>query len=105
MNYNLIRGTTPTLTFTLPFSAEQLDCAYVTLSQVDKVIVDKRVGTAGCTCSSNTITTQLTQDETLKLSGNAETSIQIRAKTKEGVALASNIIKIYTKDILRDGVI
>lgn len=99
----MIRGTTPTLEFVIPFHAEQLEQAYVTLSQNGKVIVDKAL--EECSCNENMLTVRLTQEETLNLQCDCITEIQIRARTKSGDAVASDIIRVSTGRILKDGVI
>lgn len=99
----LIRGTTPTLEFALPFDASMLAEAFVTISQRGAVVIDKPMDE--CMCDANRITVKLTQEETLKLDCNATSEIQIRARTMEGEAIASNIITASTARILKDGVI
>ena len=43
----MIRGTTPTLEFTLPFEVDLIAEAYVTISQNQSVVIDK-IGRASC---------------------------------------------------------
>jgi hypothetical protein len=103
----MIRGTTPTLEFELPFSVSDLSEMYISLAQkiagVCSVIVD--IDMARCTCAGNVVSVKLTQEETLKLSAGRDTEIQIRAKTVTGDAIASDIITVPTDRILKDGVI
>ena len=99
----MIRGTTPTLEFVLPFDTDQLAEAFVTLSQNGGVVIDKAL--TECNCNRNELSVRLTQDETLKLKCDCVTEIQIRAKTLEDDAIASNIIRVNTGRILKDGVI
>ena len=99
----MIRGTTPTLEFTIPFDTELLAEAYITLAQNKTVVIDKKL--SECQCSENVITVKLTQEETLKLQCNCLTEIQIRVRTKDGNALASDIETISPDRILKDGVI
>lgn len=99
----MIRGTTPTLEFIIPFDTSWLAEAYVTLSQRGTVVIDKPL--EECTCNENKLTVRLTQEETLKLQCDCITEIQIRARTLAGDALASNIIRESTERILKDGVI
>ena len=99
----MIRGTTPTLEFTLPFGTDILAEAFITLSQNGEVVIDKRL--SECKCEKETLSVRLAQEETLKLDGQCKTEIQIRARTLEGEALASNIITVNTDRILKDGVI
>ena len=99
----MIRGTTPTLEFEIPFETSLIEAAWVTLSQYRAVVVDKQL--SDCKCIGKTLSVRLTQEETLKLSCDCETEIQIRVRTLAGDALASDIIKVDTERILRDGVI
>lgn len=99
----MIRGTTPTLEFIIPFDTGQLADAFVTLSQNEAIIIDKAL--TECQCNENKLSVRLTQEETLKLQCDCMTEIQIRAKTLEGEAIASQIIKVNTERILKDGVI
>jgi len=99
----MIRGTTPTLEFVIPFDTGQLSEAFVTLSQNEEIIIDKAL--KDCQCNENKLSVRLTQEETLKLQCDCMTEIQIRAKTLEGEAIASQIIKVNTERILKDGVI
>ena len=99
----MIRGTTPKLEFTLPFDTSEIEEAYVTLSQNDVVIVDKPL--KDCKCDAQKLSVRLTQEDTLKLSCDCKTDIQIRVRTKAGDALASDIARVNTDRILKDGVI
>lgn len=99
----MIRGTTPKLEFTIPFDTSELAEAFVTLSQNDTVIIDKTL--SDCKCDVHMLSVRLTQEETLKLSCNSRTDIQLRVRTKAGDALASNIFTVSTYKILKDGVI
>ena len=99
----MIRGTTPTLEFTLPFDTEFLAEAYITIAQNNEAVIDKAM--EECVAEGNKLSVQLTQEETLRLKHEYMSEIQIRVRTKEGVALASGIIRKDTGRILRDGVI
>lgn len=101
----MIRGTTPTLEFTLPFDTSLIAEMYITMSQNDKVVLEKSM--ADCNCFGMVITLNLTQEDTLKLEQKpgAQAEIQIRIRTKEGEALASDIMRVYVGRILKEGVI
>ena len=99
----MIRGTTPTLEFTIPFDTSELAEAFVTLSQNDTIILDKALD--DCKCDARKLSVRLSQEETLKLSCDCKTDIQVRVRTKAGDALASDIVKVDTNKILKDGVI
>lgn len=100
---SIIRGTTPTLEFALPFPAEELVEAYVTICQLGAVVIDKPL--TECQCEERKLVVTLTQEETLKLDCDCLSEIQIRAKTVGGEAIASNIIQTSTGRILKDGII
>lgn len=99
----MIRGTTPTLEFNLPFDTSVLDVAYISISQDDNVVIEKQL--SDCVVGETTLTVKLTQEDTLKLEARDKVEIQIRVRTKEGEALASNIKTTYAAKILKDGVI
>lgn len=99
----MIRGTTPRLEFTLPFSTDLLVEAFVTISQDGKVVLDKPM--QDCNCEAEKLTVRLTQEETLELSCDYETEIQIRARTKAGDVFASDVFVVDTDRILKEGVI
>lgn len=99
----MVRGTTPTLEFTLPFDTSNLAAAWVTLAQSDSEVLTKTL--EECKCEGKMLLVKLTQEETLKLQQENNTEIQLRVRTKAGEALASDIITRNTDRILKDGVI
>lgn len=99
----MIRGTTPKLEFALPFDVSQIAEAYITFVQNNAIVLDKAL--KDCQAEGNTLTLHFTQEETLKLSAGKAVEIQVRVKTNFDEALASNIIRVNTERILRDGVI
>lgn len=99
----MIRGTTPTLEFEIPFETEIISEAFVTLSQKEKVVLDKHL--SECMCEGNKLSVSLTQEETLQLDCRCVTEIQLRVRLKDGNALASQIIPVITERILKDGVV
>ena len=99
----MIRGTTPRLDFYLPFDVSALKEAYVTFVQGGETVIEKTLGE--CTVEQNRISVKLTQDETLKLHVGSTVEIQIRAKTADDDALASNIMRESADRILKEGVI
>lgn len=97
----MIRGTTPTLEFTLPFNTNILAEAWITLSQHNTVVLNKKL--EECELEDQKLVIKLTQAETLILDCEYNTEIQVRVRTKEGEALASDIITVSTDRILKDG--
>ena len=100
----MVRGTTPTLTFTLPFPVSTLSAMYINISQhFENIQIEKAL--TDCTVSGNDVSVVLTQDDTLRLVAGRQAFIQIRARTTDGTALASEMIPCMVEDVLKDGVI
>lgn len=105
----MYRGTTPTLTFTLPFEGDRLDLLSIAFAQVKpleglepKVILEKTL--ADCTVSGNCVAVTLTEEETLRLRGGKSVDIQLRAAVGEQ-RMASKIFTVQVEEILKDGVL
>lgn len=96
----MIRGTTPTLTFTLPFSASDITEAWITFAQNEIIKLDKPL--SECTREGNTISVTLTQAETLTLTSGRVTEIQLACRCGDAV-FRSKIIPVPTSRILKDG--
>ena len=99
----MIRGTTPTYQFTTDISLVDAEEIYVTFKQgnvkVEKVKSD-------CEVTDETLTTALTQAETLEFKvGGYKAQVQIRALLAGGSAVASNIMDVSVAPILKEGVI
>lgn len=110
----MIRGTTPTHTFTIPFDIPEGSKVRVVYTQNDKIIVERTA--KECEIDVNTITVTLTSDETLQFdcrkyrcNGELKTlpvEIQVGIETPAGNKLWSNIINTTVGRCLReDGVI
>lgn len=98
----MIRGTTPTFTFNLPFDTSLVKKAFITIRSKG---VEVEKGIEDCVLDGTTIGTSLTQEETLRLPKNRQAEIQLRVLTKDNVALATEIYAIQVADILKEGVI
>ena len=97
----MIRGTTPTLTFTLPFDCSTLTKANIAFAQNGHVVLEKDL--TECTVDGNTLTLTLSENDTLQLNSNHKVvEIQIRAAVGE-TRLASNIVQTTVNRILKDG--
>ena len=93
------RGSTPVNIFNVNIDLTQAT-VYVSYSQNGQVIVEKTGNDLVVT--ENSITVQLTQEDTLKFAtGNVE--IQIRYVMTSGMADASNIMNIASTKILKEG--
>lgn len=87
----MIRGTTPTHTFMLPFDTKTIDKIKITYSQLDKIILTK--SNKDITLNGKQATIILTQQETFNFSEkNGPVSIQVRVVTTGGDVLASKIM-------------
>lgn len=96
----MYRGTTPQFVFKFPFNVSELSVLYVTFWQGSGRKFDKTLSDS--TTQGDTLTVKLTQEETLSLSPGV-VNVQIRAKKPDGTALASNIISLDVKKILKGG--
>lgn len=102
----MIKGTTPILQFNLPIDTSIIKAAEVMVQYVDnnkEVTIVKTLD--DCEVGGNTITTQLTQEETLQLPAPSSVSIQLRVLTVEDIAMASIIFTTTVKRLLKEGVI
>lgn len=99
----MVRGTTPTHTFTLPASVpcETIDLLAISYAQRGEVVLEYSLDDV--TIADNTISVTLSEADTLLFdASDNEVEIQLRAGigTKR---LASDIIKTTVKRILKDG--
>ena len=83
----IVRGTTPTHTFTLPVDASQVACARFVYKQEGEVKIKKEG--ADVKLEGFKASTTLTQADTLKLKAGPMVSINLRGKTVGGQALAT----------------
>ena len=98
------QGTTPTHTFTIPFDTSKLRTVHIAYAQCDELLF-VRSGDQ-ITLNGNTITTTLTQEETLMIDPDKIVSIQVRVVTDADDALTSDIIlvsaaKCLEKEVLK----
>lgn len=99
----MIRGTTPTHTFTLPFETELIKELRISYKQCDEVIVEKNE--SDCTLTGKEITVKLTQEDTLKFNHERIVRIQLKALLLDGNVLASDIIRRGIGEVLNDEVL
>lgn len=97
----MIRGTTPTLTFTIPFSSELIQSLYITFVQNDREVLT--LTEKDCHFDGTAGTVKLTQAQTLRFNHSQYAEVQARILTKDGTALASNICCCTINRILKDG--
>ena len=105
----MIRGTTPTLQFNLPFMASLIKSAQILISYVDnlkEIVIEKTLN--DCELVGKTISTELTQEETLAFPSPVTAEVQLRVvidRDGKDVALATDVYKVKVKKLLKDGVL
>jgi hypothetical protein len=102
----IYRGTTPPLTFEVPFDPATSKKIWITFSQDDKEIFT--INKEDCAFDGNIINVTLTQEQTLLLSADYYVQMQIRVSFDGedfDEAQASEIVTAEIKEILKDGVI
>ena len=100
----MIRGTTPTHTFNIPFNVQLISKLRILYSQDDVLILAKNM--EDCVISDNSISVTLTQEDTLSFNAKKNVEIQIRILTVENKALASipkkvSVLKLLENEVLR----
>ena len=106
------RGTTPQQVFTTSIDLTTAEVLYITYKQAGKIRIEKTID--DCTITSTSVSTILTQEETLQLiqdetvllNGKSETpdvEIQIRARLANGEVVRSNIMVSDVGRILKGG--
>ncbi len=99
----IIRGTTPSLAFALPFEAALVSDFFLTFKQAEneKYTLDKSIKDAAV--YSKTVVISLSQTDTLKLyPGVCEMQVRLKA---EGELYASPVMRIKIADVLKNEVI
>lgn len=98
------RGTTPTLEIKITgIEVAQLESIYVTLSQYKKQVT-KEAEEITVDELNNILYVPLSQEDTLSLA-RGYVYIQMRAVTKDGLAVASDMQMTTMEEILKEGVI
>lgn len=100
----MIRGTTPQLTFTVPFDPRITEKIWITFSQNKKEVFT--IEKTDCKLTDDAIICTLSQNQTLSLSPNMTLQIQMRVSFANGddsTAMASDIIDTTVQQILKDG--
>lgn len=99
----MIRGTTPTHIFNIPFDTSLVDEIKITYAQEDEIILIK--GTTDCTLENSTISVTLSQEDTFKFDHTKAVQIQVRILTVNGEAFASIVEKVGVSKCLDDEVL
>ena len=106
MGNSIGRGTTPLNTFHTSMDLTAATVLYITYSQMGKTIIEKTLEDV-TSITSEKVTVQLTQDDTLELDSALNVDIQIRAGFggEGGNRVRSNIVTASVEKILKDGAI
>ena len=99
----MIRGTTPTHTFQIPFNTNLVKEIRISYAQRDAVVVEKT--TEDCKLDGMNITVKLTQEETLRFSENVMAALQLRVLLNDGNVLATPGMRLDVGELLQDEVI
>ena len=99
----MIRGTTPTHTFQLPFGTETIKTIQIAYAQNGNEKLTK--GNADCTFEGNVVTCKLTQEDTFKFAHGECVEVQVRVLTLGNDALASRVMRVHCNECLSDEVL
>lgn len=99
----MIRGTTPTHTFELPFDSDMVSKARVLYAQNGIIVLTK--DNEECLREGSCISVKLTQKDTLKFDCNYPVEVQIRVLLDNEEALASTVIKVSVGKCLENEVL
>ena len=97
----MYRGTTPVITFTLPFSGDQITALHLCFVQKEEIVLEKDL--SACKTEGNTLQVGLTEAETL-LFDDKKGMVEMQLRIGCGdTRMASNIMRICVEKILKDG--
>ena len=99
----MIRGTTPTHIFNLPFETSLLSAVEISYAQKDLVVLTKT--TKDCVLDGTKISVKLTQGDTLKFNSSMMVQMQLRVLTIGGDALSTPVYRVSAKKCLSGGVL
>lgn len=99
----MIRATTPTHKFTLPFETDRIKSLLISYSQNDKEVLDKRKD--DCTLEGKEIQVKLSQEETKLFCGELPVEIQLRILTVTDDSIASKKYEVPCEDVTNDEVL
>lgn len=93
------RGTTPTVTFTLPVDCENLEATDITFSNPGGAFISKSIDDIAK--AGNKISVRLTQEETLAFRANSNVMIQCAIRVSNGTVMRSRIYEEPVEDALK----
>ena len=94
------RGTTPTHTFDIPMTKEEIRNLRITYAQNGKVVLEKKLDEV--TIQDEQIVLNLTQEETLKFKANVYAYVQIRILTNEEKVFSNAPETIYITETFNE---
>lgn len=95
-----VRGTTPTITFKLPFQTDQISDCEIYFAQ-EKLLFQKDY--EDCSFDENKLMVTLSQEETLQLNEGLSLRLQIRFVFKSGAVAATRIVSTSVVGLLKEG--
>lgn len=96
-----MRGTTPKITYNLPFDSTLVAKAKIVIKQGDALLLRK--GTADIEKKGSALSVTLTRAETVKLPEDTRVQIQLEVETTGGDSLVTAPRSIYTGQLLDEG--
>lgn len=88
----ICQGTTPTLSWDIPYDAAMIATANVIIQQLGRTMVEKTL--KDCMCEENRLSLTLTQEETLKLDHRYAAKIQLAVR-----AIGTETVRTVVDDI------
>lgn len=99
----MIRGTTPTLIFKTPYTADQIDLGYITFARKGIVFMDIPFSDERVYVDDYSVSITFTQEDTLHFNSMTVYAVQLRILLEDGLAVASNILTMPVDSILKNG--
>lgn len=99
----MIRGTTPTLIFKTPYTADQIEQGYITFARKGIVFMDIPFSDERVYVDDYSVSITFSQNDTLQFNSMAVYAVQLRILLEEGLAVASNILTMPVDSILKNG--
>ena len=97
------RGSTPTIRLPTPYEYSIIDDCFITFEQRGEVVFEKRLSDPGVSFDTGYVQTELTQEETLKLTTADVLKVQARFVLSYGKRAASGLQVYSVSDILKEG--
>ena len=92
------QGATPTHKFHTPYPKDFVESAIITYEQNDKIVLEKTGDEL--IVEDNSISAELTQEDTLSFSDDCDVKIQLKVKSQNGSVIPSKIIYATVDEVL-----